>query len=330
MDRDPARRFGTAREFREAVDAPAPGRYELGRRLREKDDPTHLGRDRWLDETVAIKVVPPTALDTVRAWARFRKPGVAPVRDLESSGSSLWLVTDFYPKGTLRDRMERGPLPREEAVRILAPVLDALALAHSHGLSHGNLKPENIALSESGEWVLLHGGLEASTPDADARAAVDIVLALIPDLATRLGSAPRWTIGALRDLICPAPRTEPDDLRRAADHLETAEQHQLADRTEEALRELEAARRCAGNEGSLAVRMARLYHRMARHGEALTILEAVASESIEGMKLRGLCLGALGRKDQAIPWLERVVEKDPESARLRRILNKWKRETQGG
>ncbi|MCW6003133.1 serine/threonine protein kinase, partial [Micromonospora sp. CPCC 205371] len=74
-------------------------------------------------------------------------PNVVRVRDLLTVGSSLGLVMDLVPGGSLRDRLrERRTLPPSEAAAILTGVAAALAEAHRQGIVHRDLKPDNVLL----------------------------------------------------------------------------------------------------------------------------------------------------------------------------------------
>jgi hypothetical protein len=76
-------------------------------------------------------------------------PNVVRVRDLLTVGSSLGLVMDLVPGGSLRDRLrERRTLPPSEAAAILTGVAAALVEAHRQGIVHRDLKPDNVLLGE--------------------------------------------------------------------------------------------------------------------------------------------------------------------------------------
>ena len=60
---------------------------------------------------------------------------------------------------TLADRLRRGPVPVEEALRITKQILEALEAAHEKGICHRDLKPANIKLTPDGAVKVLDFGL---------------------------------------------------------------------------------------------------------------------------------------------------------------------------
>jgi serine/threonine protein kinase len=84
----------------------------------------------------------------VVATARISNPYVVSVYDVDRlEDGTLFIVMDLLHGETLRARMERGPIPHEECVDILAETAAALAAAHQAGVAHRDLKPENIFLT---------------------------------------------------------------------------------------------------------------------------------------------------------------------------------------
>ncbi|WEH18525.1 serine/threonine-protein kinase [Streptomyces sp. VNUA24] len=83
-----------------------------------------------------------------RAAGKLSHPGIVTVHDQFSDRSGLpWLVMEHVDGQSLREVLDKGPLPGTEAARIGAQVAAALAAAHSAGVVHRDIKPANILLS---------------------------------------------------------------------------------------------------------------------------------------------------------------------------------------
>ncbi len=131
-------------------------------------------RDPALDRAVAIKVLRPEAA-TAAAAARFTRearllarlshPNVVPVYQVGESDGLFWFAMARVRGETLAGRLQRGPLPPEEAVRVGRDLLGALAAAHELGIIHRDLKPANVFL-EGGRALLADFGI-ARTATAD-------------------------------------------------------------------------------------------------------------------------------------------------------------------
>ena len=118
--------------------------------------------------SVLVKILAARPADDAVAQARFRfvaraltgwsDPGIAPVREcgefVPPDGPAYpYIIRDLVPGPTLAQRLGRGPLPAEEALRLVAAVAEALAAAHRTGVVHGHLEPRNVILGEHGVRV---------------------------------------------------------------------------------------------------------------------------------------------------------------------------------
>ncbi|MDT7609689.1 MAG: eukaryotic-like serine/threonine-protein kinase [Pseudonocardiales bacterium] len=134
----------------------------------------YRGTDLRLEREVAIKVMDSRlAADPsfrgrfereARAIARIDHPCVVDVYDQGEHGGPpdpvVFLVMELILGGTLRDLLsERGALPAPEALAVLEPVLGALAAAHAQGLTHRDVKPENVLIGRSGAVKVADFGL---------------------------------------------------------------------------------------------------------------------------------------------------------------------------
>ncbi len=116
--------------------------------------------DRRLDREVAVKVFASgTAVDDARRrteatmLARLSHPHLVSLHDahLASDGDTTptFLVMELVDGEDLRTRLERGPLPAEEAVEVAVGIAEALVVVHDAGMVHRDLKPGNILLADA-------------------------------------------------------------------------------------------------------------------------------------------------------------------------------------
>ena len=138
----------------------------------------YRGHDLLLDRSVAVKILQPSLASDpelverfraeARAAARLTHPNIVGVHDWGCEGERTYYMVMEYVSGTdLRDVLvARGNLAPRQAVEIVASVCDALHVAHSKGLVHRDVKPENILLNRAGEVKVADFGI-AIVADAD-------------------------------------------------------------------------------------------------------------------------------------------------------------------
>ncbi len=127
----------------------------------------YRARDTRLDRTVAIKVLPEhLARDAERrqrfereakALAALSHPHICAVFDVGTQDGIDYLVMEHLAGDTLAQRLAKGALAIDQAVRIAVEIADALDAAHRKGIIHRDLKPANVALTESGARLLDFG-----------------------------------------------------------------------------------------------------------------------------------------------------------------------------
>ncbi|HEX6360538.1 serine/threonine-protein kinase [Actinophytocola sp.] len=93
-------------------------------------------------------------------------PGLLTVFDVSFDGERPFLVLRLTKGGTLRDRLDTGPLLPERVAEIGAAIADVLTYVHEHRIVHRDIKPSNILFDEDGECYLADFGIARSL-DAD-------------------------------------------------------------------------------------------------------------------------------------------------------------------
>ncbi len=142
----------------------------------------YRAHDAQLDRTVAIKLLPATLAGSPEARERLRREALAAaaldhpyackVFEIGRHGDELFLVMEFVTGETLHERLKRGPVPLDEALRLSGEVAEALEAAHARGILHRDLKPSNIMLTAQGHVKVMDFGLakrmsESATADAE-------------------------------------------------------------------------------------------------------------------------------------------------------------------
>jgi serine/threonine protein kinase len=93
-----------------------------------------------------------------KAMAKFSHPNIVPVHDFGEVDGSPYLVMEYIPGGTLKDKTGK-PVPVETALSWIAPIADALAYAHEFGVIHRDVKPSNILFDQKGRPILTDFGI---------------------------------------------------------------------------------------------------------------------------------------------------------------------------
>jgi serine/threonine protein kinase len=144
----------------------------------------YLAEDTRLGRTVALKSLRAAAgHDAVRqerlrrearAAATLSHPGLATVYALEDIDGRMYLATEYVPGGTLRDEIDRGPLPPAASLQTVLDVARAMAAAHARGIVHRDLKPENVIRTDGGRLKVLDFGIaQMEGPARDQRLTID-------------------------------------------------------------------------------------------------------------------------------------------------------------
>jgi YVTN family beta-propeller protein len=142
---------------------------------------THVG----LDRPVALKVIVRELADRrgfrerflreSRLAARLEHPSVVPIYDSREVDGELLVIMRLVAGGDMRQLIDsEGPLPPQRAINLLAQVADALDAAHTAGIVHRDVKPQNI-LVEGDRAYLSDFGLAKAIDESGAAGGASVV-----------------------------------------------------------------------------------------------------------------------------------------------------------
>ncbi len=120
----------------------------------------YKARDTRLDRTVAIKVLPGHVASDPDLQQRFEReaktisslnhPHICTLYDVGEHEGTSFLVMEYLEGDTLAQRLTKGALPLDQALKVAVEIADALDKAHRQGITHRDLKPGNIMLTKTG------------------------------------------------------------------------------------------------------------------------------------------------------------------------------------
>jgi serine/threonine protein kinase len=167
--------------------------------------------DEVLGRPVAVKVLSESLAAGERAVSRFERearaaarlsgPHITAVYDFGRSEGRPYIVMELVRGETLADRLAReGRLPPHEAARIATHVADALEEAHTAGIVHRDVKPDNVMLTPAGDVKVMDFGIAAAAWDVRITTS-DLVLGtpsyLAPEQARSETTTPATDVYAL-------------------------------------------------------------------------------------------------------------------------------------
>ncbi len=123
-------------------------------------------RDLRLKRRVAVKVLPPELayrseirtrfIREAQTAARLSHPHIVPIHDVGEANGLVYFVMGYVDGESLGSRLKRrGRLPIEEVRRIAKETADAIGMAHTMGIIHRDIKPDNILLDGTRRRVMV-------------------------------------------------------------------------------------------------------------------------------------------------------------------------------
>ena len=154
-----------------------------------------LADDTSLHRKVALKFLPHEMqrdnaartrfLREARSAAALDNPFICHINEVAESDGQDFIVMEYVDGQSLKDRLEKGPLPPEDALPIAIEVAEALEAAHAKGIIHRDIKPANIMLTETGHAKVMDFGLAKQLiPGGGTESQEETITALTSDGTT--------------------------------------------------------------------------------------------------------------------------------------------------
>jgi serine/threonine protein kinase/regulation of enolase protein 1 (concanavalin A-like superfamily) len=143
----------------------------------------YIGEHIHLGTYVAIKILHIRLMDQnrdaffneARTLAQLNHPAIVRILDFGLRDATPYLIMDYAPNGTLRQRFLKGtPLAPETLFPFVGQIASALQYAHEHKLIHRDIKPENILLSSNNTLLLSDFGLVLSAQSSNLRSLQEV------------------------------------------------------------------------------------------------------------------------------------------------------------
>jgi serine/threonine-protein kinase len=142
----------------------------------------HLALDRY----VAIKALHPAFMEDPNFLARFQRearvvaklehPNIVPIYDFAEHEGRPYLVMKFIEGETLKARLLRSTIERDEMIQIVEDIGDGLNYAHKKGILHRDIKPSNVLLGFDDRIYLADFGLARIALAGESTLSSDMML----------------------------------------------------------------------------------------------------------------------------------------------------------
>jgi eukaryotic-like serine/threonine-protein kinase len=153
--------------------------YEISRRLGAGGSGVvYLATDTLLQRPVVLKILRTgqlsaeqlrsTVLREARLASAIEHPNVCAIYEVGESGNEGYIVMQYVPGQSLDRLIARGPASLQLVLSVGIQIADGLQAAHTIGIFHRDLKPQNVMLTDGGLVKILDFGLARRLPPEDA------------------------------------------------------------------------------------------------------------------------------------------------------------------
>jgi len=159
----------------------------------------YTAQDLHLKRTVVIRILRDEStadpsreisfIEEAKAASALNHPHIASIYDIDRADDVHFIAMEYVRGKPLNQLISRKGLPIGEALKYAVQIADALASAHSAGILHRELKPENVIISDTGLAKVLDFGLAKLTETAGAPPAVRNATAETDTAGLRVGSS---------------------------------------------------------------------------------------------------------------------------------------------
>jgi serine/threonine-protein kinase len=153
--------------------------YEITRRLGAGGSGVvYLATDTLLQRPVVLKILRTgllsaeqlrtTVLREARLASAIEHPNVCAIYEVGESGDEGYIVMQYVPGQSLDRLIARGPASLQLVLSVGIQIADGLQAAHTLGIFHRDLKPQNVMLTDGGLVKILDFGLARRLRPEDA------------------------------------------------------------------------------------------------------------------------------------------------------------------
>ncbi len=146
------------------------GRYDIKSLIGQGGmSAVYLGYDPRSQREVAIKILPPYYMHAPKFRERFERealmiallehPAIVPVYDMGEEDDQPYIVMRYMSGGSLGDKLKKGPIPLRECMEMYLRLAPALDTAHARGVTHRDVKPDNLLFDKYDNVFLSDFGL---------------------------------------------------------------------------------------------------------------------------------------------------------------------------
>ena len=130
----------------------------------------YKAQDTSLNRFVALKFLPPHLTKDKSTRKRFifeaqaasalDHPNICNIHEInETPDGQLYICMAYYEGVSLKERIDKGPIPFDEAIKIFSKISQGLKTAHEKNIIHRDIKPGNIIITDKGEVKIVDFGL---------------------------------------------------------------------------------------------------------------------------------------------------------------------------